>query len=147
MQQNFPFSTIKASVDGKEYKAVEHIMYMGIMLSDVPNFAFIMGYTNNSWTLKADIASVYFTKVLNYMKTNHISKMMPKENPEDGIEYQAFNGGLSSGYIARAGNVVPKQGNKSPWQGGANYILDLISLTFRSLSKDSIEFSTEKKRL
>ena len=146
MQQNMPFSTIKASIDGTEYKAVEHLIYNGIMLSDVPNFAFIMGYTNASWTLKADIASLYFTKLLNYMRKNRISKMVPRENPEDGIEREAFNGGLSSGYIARASHVTPRQGNKKPWRGGANYILDLISLTFGGLSKDSIEFDNDKKK-
>ena len=43
MQHNFPFSTIKVIVDGKEYKASDHLIYNGIMISDVPNFAFIIG--------------------------------------------------------------------------------------------------------
>ena len=52
----------KASIDGEEYRASEHIIYNGIMINDVPNMAFIIGYTNASWTLKADIASLFFTK-------------------------------------------------------------------------------------
>ena len=44
------------------------MMYNSVMINDVPNFGFIMGYTNASWTLKADIASIYFTKLLNHMK-------------------------------------------------------------------------------
>ena len=33
--------------------------YKGMMLSGVPNFAFTIGYTNASWTLKADLVSEY----------------------------------------------------------------------------------------
>ena len=62
LQHNYPFSTIKVTIDGEEYKANEHIIYNGIMINDVPNMAFIIGYTNASWTLKADIASLFFTK-------------------------------------------------------------------------------------
>ena len=72
MQKNFPFSTIKVAIDGEEYKAPDHLMYNGIMIGDVPNFAFVMGYTNASWTLKADIASIFFAKLLNYMRDNKV---------------------------------------------------------------------------
>ena len=72
MQKNFPFSTMKVTIDGKAYKASDHLMYNGIMIGDVPNFAFVMGYTNASWTLKADIASLFFAKLLNYMRDNKV---------------------------------------------------------------------------
>jgi len=32
LQHNFPFSTMKVTVDGKEYKAADHMVYNGIML-------------------------------------------------------------------------------------------------------------------
>ena len=53
----------KVSIDGEEYKAPEHMVYNSVMLDDVPNFAFVVGYTNASWTLKADISAVFITKV------------------------------------------------------------------------------------
>ena len=142
LQNNFPFSTIKASIDGMVYKASDHIMYNGVMMSDVPNFGYIMGYTNASWTLKADIASLYFTKLLNYMKNYNVSKVVPREG--DDVKHENFTGGLSSGYINRARGVVPKQGDKYPWSGGVNYIIDLFQMTFRGLSKDSLEFTYKK---
>ena len=63
LQKNFPFSTINVAIDGEEYNAPDHMMYDSIMLSDIPNFAFIVGYTNASWTLKADISAVFITKL------------------------------------------------------------------------------------
>eukprot|EP00090_Calanus_glacialis_P002362 TRINITY_DN11755_c0_g1_i1.p1 TRINITY_DN11755_c0_g1~~TRINITY_DN11755_c0_g1_i1.p1 ORF type:complete len:497 (-),score=148.91 TRINITY_DN11755_c0_g1_i1:98-1588(-) len=146
MQQNFPFSTIKVTVDGALYKAADHLMYNAMMVSDVPNFAFIVGYTNASWTLKADIAALYFTKLLNHMRSNKIAKVVPREDPEGEVKREFFSGGLTSGYFARSGAVMPKQGDKFPWQGGVNYILDLIQITFGGISKDCLHFEVDEKK-
>jgi monooxygenase len=146
MQQNFPFSTIKVTVDGAPYKAADHLLYNAMMVSDVPNFAFIVGYTNASWTLKADIAALYFTKLLNHMRNNKIAKVVPKEDPEGEVKRENFSGGLTSGYFARSGAVMPKQGDKFPWKGGVNYILDLIQMTFGGLSKDGLHFEVNEKK-
>jgi len=146
MQPNFPFSTMQVTIDGEAYKAPEHLIYNGIMINDVPNFGFVIGYTNASWTLKADIASLYFTKLLNYMKTNKVEKVVPKEDPKDGVIPEAFSGGLSSGYFARAGEILPKQGDKYPWRGGYNYIKDLINMTFGGFSKDSLDITVADKK-
>ena len=146
MQRNFPFSTIKVTIDGEAYKASDHLMYNGIMIGDVPNFAFVMGYTNASWTLKADIASLFFAKLLNYMRDNKVAKVVPKEDPKDPVNHEAFDGGLSSGYFARAKDVLPKQGDRHPWKGGVNYIVDLINMSVKSLSKESLEFTLIDKK-
>eukprot|EP00092_Neocalanus_flemingeri_P079833 GFUD01099496.1.p1 GENE.GFUD01099496.1~~GFUD01099496.1.p1 ORF type:complete len:514 (+),score=122.08 GFUD01099496.1:53-1543(+) len=147
IQPNFPFSTIKVSINGEPYKASTHLIYNGIMISDVPNLAFIVGYTNASWTLKADIASMYFTKLLNYMRKNKITKVVPREDPEANVKHENFSGGLSSGYFTRSGDILPKQGDKFPWKGGVNYILDLVQMTFGGFSTDSLEFEMENKKI
>lgn len=146
MQHNFPFSTMKVSIDGKPYQAAKHLIYNGIMINEVPNFAFIIGYTNASWTLKADIASLYFTKLINYMKSNNIKKVVPKEDPAGNIKHEYFSGGLTSGYFSRSGEILPKQGDKFPWRGGVNYILDLIQMTVGGLKLDSLEFEVDDKK-
>ena len=144
-QQNFPFSTIKATIDGKPYKAADHLMYNSMMVSDVPNFAFIVGYTNASWTLKADIAALYFTKMLNHMRDNCIAKVVPRDGGE--VKRENFTFGISSsGYILRSGNVMPKQGDKFPWRERLNYILDLIQLTFWGFTTDCLELEKDKKK-
>ena len=37
----------------------QSFVYKGMMLDGVPNFAFTVGYTNASWTLKADLTAEY----------------------------------------------------------------------------------------
>ena len=106
------------TVDGVEYKANNHKIYKAVMLSDIPNCGFVFGYTNASWTLKADIASYYFSQMINYMRDNNIVKLMPVVDPDETYEWSPFNGGLTAGYIARATQVVPRVGDKEPWSGG-----------------------------
>ena len=72
--------------------------------------------------------------------------MVPREDPKDGIKPENFTGGLTSGYFARAAGIMPKQGDRFPWRGGVNYILDLIGMTFGGLKKDSLEFTIASKK-
>ena len=41
--------------------------FKGMMLTGMPNMAFTIGYTNASWTLKADLVSEFVCRVINYM--------------------------------------------------------------------------------
>ena len=118
MQQNLPFSKIKTIIDGRAYKACEHKIYKSIMLDEVPNFGFVFGYTNASWTLKADISALYITQMVNHMRDNNIVKLMPVVDPDIDYKWEVFSGGLSSGYIVKAAPVVPKTGDKAPWNAG-----------------------------
>jgi len=140
LQQNFPFSTMEVTIDGDLYKAPDKMIYKGVMLSDVPNFSFIMGYTNASWTLKADIACIYFTKLLNYMKKNNFGTVCPRVT--EGYHHEGSSSlGLTSGYVSRAANVMPKEGNKHPWKLRMNYILDLVSLWWNGIEdKEGLKF-------
>ena len=144
LQHNFPFSTIKVSVDGEEYKAADHMIYNSVMLNNVPNFTFVVGYTNNAWTPKADLSAIFITKLMNYMRDNRIAKVVPRlssDVKESNFRGGHFSGGLTSGYFARAANLMPKQGDRYPWRGGVNYIFDLISLAVGGLKRDSLEFT------
>ena len=125
-----------------DFKPGENLLHNGMMLSDIPNFIFIIGYTNASWTLKADLTSIYFTKLLNYMKKQNLVKVVPKENPEDKIKREYNTGGLTSGYFTRAGETLPKLGNKYPWNVGMkNYVYDYVNLSVKGLCFDSLEIT------
>ncbi|MFI7968846.1 NAD(P)/FAD-dependent oxidoreductase, partial [Acinetobacter baumannii] len=68
---------VQATLDGKPINSSEHMLYNGIMLSDVPNMAMIIGYVNASWTLKVDIAAEYICRLLNYMDKNSYDEVIP----------------------------------------------------------------------
>jgi len=113
--------------------------YRGVMLSDVPNFAFTVGYTNASWTLKCDLSCRFVTKVLNYMDKNNYSVCVPRF---DSTKFKSeplldFN----AGYVLRSLDKIPKQGSKHPWKVHQNYIKDLMSLEWSGVDDAYLQYS------
>ena len=88
VQPNFPFSTMEVTIDGDIFNSSSQLVYKSVMLSNLPNMAFIMGYTNASWTLKADIACLYFVKLMNYMKGNNLAIACPRIAPDISVPLQ-----------------------------------------------------------
>lgn len=114
---------IQASVDDQVIDTSNTMLYQGVMVSDVPNMFMMIGYINASWTLKVDIASEYLCRLFNYMDNNHYKSVVaPKQ--ENAIKDETIMGKMSSGYIARASGVLPKQGKFAPWQVTNNYLAD-----------------------
>jgi cation diffusion facilitator CzcD-associated flavoprotein CzcO len=128
------------SVDNRPFNAADSYCYKGMMLSGLPNFAFSMGYTNASWTLKSDLVGQYVCRLINHMHNNQYHYCQPVL-PINGIEAQPFIG-FTSGYIARARDKMPKQGRDRPWRLNQNYILDRVSLNYASVVDESIVFSS-----
>jgi monooxygenase len=92
------------------------------MLSGVPNFAWTIGYTNASWTLKADLVAEYVCRLLKHMDDHDYTAVTP---------HTADNAGgtpfldLSSGYVQRSLADLPKQGDRTPWRLHQNYLRDV----------------------
>ena len=112
--------------------------FKGVMLSDVPNFALSVGYTNASWTLKCDLNCLYFTKVLNHMKRENLSVFMPKFDHENLETMRLLD--FDAGYVKRASHLLPKQGTKAPWRVHQNYIKDLRGLKYGSVTDKYLEY-------
>jgi monooxygenase len=128
------------SVDNKPFNAADSYCYKGMMLSGLPNFAFSMGYTNASWTLKSDLVGQYVCRLINHMHKHQHHYCQPVL-PINGMESEPFIN-FTSGYITRSLDQMPKQGRDKPWKLNQNYILDRMSLSYTSVVDDSIVFST-----
>ncbi|MCU4413885.1 NAD(P)/FAD-dependent oxidoreductase [Acinetobacter sp. WU_MDCI_Axc73] len=118
---------IKGTIDGKPLNTSKSMLYQGVMVSDVPNMAMIIGYINASWTLKVDVAADYICRLLNYMDQNGYDEVIP-EGDQTQLMDDTVMGSLSSGYIARAAHVMPKQGKHAPWKVTNNYLADRKAL-------------------
>ena len=130
------------SVDGEPVDLGQSLQYKGMMFSDVPNLAFTFGYTNASWTLKADLVAQYVCRLLNEMRRRGTAIATPRIG-EAAVEAEPFVD-FSSGYIQRALAQLPKQGNRRPWRLNQNYALDVMALRFGSVS-DSMAFTNPAK--
>jgi monooxygenase len=130
---------ISLAVDGEDVDLSKTVGYKGMMFSDVPNMALTLGYTNASWTLKADLVAEYVCRVLNHMDRNGYDRIVPKQ-PGPSVTTEPFLN-LKSGYIERAIDDLPQQGSVAPWRLNQNYVLDVQLLKRGSLEDDGIEFS------
>jgi cation diffusion facilitator CzcD-associated flavoprotein CzcO len=111
--------------------------YRGVMFSDVPNFAFTVGYTNASWTLKCDLSCQFVTKVLNHMKEHNYKVVVPRFDPDMPSEpLLDFN----AGYVLRALDKLPKQGSKHPWKVYQNYVRDVMALKWSGADDKYLEY-------
>ena len=129
---------VKVSIDGKEGETSSLHSYRGVMLSDVPNFAIAIGYTNASWTLKCDLNSKYVCRVLNYMDKNNLKTVIPKFDSKYETNEAFLN--LDASYIQRSISKLPRQGSKSPWRVYQNYIYDLFSIKYSKIKGTGLKF-------
>jgi len=134
------FGGIQIDVDERRVSLPQTMGYKGMMLSDVPNFAFAIGYTNASWTLKCDLTCDYVCRLLSHMSEHGYRSCVPV-NHDSSISTQPFID-FSSGYVQRAIDTFPKQGSKAPWRLYQNYALDLLALRFRALDDGVLEFAS-----
>ncbi len=130
---------IQATMDGKPLDTSKHMLYQGVMVSDVPNMALIIGYINASWTLKVDIAAEYICRLLNYMDQHGYDEVIPEGDATELLE-DTVMGSLTSGYIARAADVMPKQGKHAPWKVSNNYLADRKELKTASFEDGVLKF-------
>ncbi|HEY0516770.1 MAG TPA: NAD(P)/FAD-dependent oxidoreductase [Solirubrobacteraceae bacterium] len=130
---------IEIAVDGEEVSLPETVGYKGMMLSGVPNLALTLGYTNASWTLKADLVAEYVCRLLNHMQARGYARCTPKAPPADEPTAPFLD--LKSGYVERALDKLPRQGARAPWRLNQNYPLDVRLLRRGALEDEGIEFS------
>ncbi|MCM6778122.1 NAD(P)/FAD-dependent oxidoreductase [Nocardia sp. CDC159] len=115
------FGGISLTVDGEPVKLSERFVWQGTMLSGVPNFAICIGYTNASWTLRADLTSRLVCKVLAHLDRRGYPAVAPQ--PEGRLDERPLLD-LASGYIQRSIGDFPRQGGRHPWKVRQNYLLD-----------------------
>lgn len=125
--------------DGQDIDLTQSYVYRGMMLQDLPNFAFTVGYTNASWTLKADLTAAYVCRLLKHMQAKGYQRCTPRLHDEELQPEPIID--FSSGYVQRALDRMPKQGSKAPWKLYQNYLRDRLLLGWGRLEDGSMEFA------
>jgi cation diffusion facilitator CzcD-associated flavoprotein CzcO len=128
---------MRLDVDGRAVELSKTVSYKGMMLSGVPNFAWTIGYTNASWTLKADLVAEYVCRLLKHMDEKGYAAVTP-----DAAGATAANPflDLASGYVKRSVAELPKQGDQAPWRLHQNYVKD-VRLLRRGPIDDGVVFT------
>ncbi|HVW41192.1 MAG TPA: NAD(P)/FAD-dependent oxidoreductase [Amycolatopsis sp.] len=133
------FGGIRTAVDGREVDLPETMAYKGMMLSGVPNFAFTIGYTNASWTLKADLVSEYVVRLLRHMDERGHAVCVPENNDPTIMPRPLLD--FDAGYVRRSIDEFPRAGSRPPWRLGMSYVHDLVTLRHRPIEDGILRFS------
>ncbi|WP_016997987.1 alpha/beta fold hydrolase [Kocuria atrinae] len=131
------FGGARFSLDGAPVDLTEKVAYRGVMLSDMPNFAFAIGYTNASWTLKIGLLVDWFSRLLAHM--DGIGAASARPVAPDGLKTKPLLD-FDAGYIQRALDGLPKQGTRSPWLMSMNYLADRRELRSRPVVDEFLRF-------
>ncbi|MCU1453415.1 MAG: FAD-containing monooxygenase EthA [Acidimicrobiales bacterium] len=131
---------ISIDVDDTPVDPAQCFAYKGFLLSGIPNLAFCVGYTNASWTLRADLTSRSVCRLLNHMDRHGFTRAVPVLAGAPGERRPVLD--LTSGYIQRGLDMMPKQGSKAPWKLPQNYLLDVLSTRFSKIDQ-SLELSRQ----
>jgi monooxygenase len=137
---------VELSVDGEPVTLGKTVAYKGMMLSGVPNFALTFGYTNASWTLRADLVSQYVCRLLNHLDATGQQICTPVA-PESGERSPLVD--LKSGYVLRGVGMMPRQGDVAPWRLHQNYPRDRVMMRRGAVQDVGVRFSraTGSKRM
>src|SRR6185437_5905228 len=117
----------------------ESIAYKGMMLSDIPNFAYIFGYTNSSWTLKVGLLCEHFCRLLSHMDANGYDIARPVVG-DPNMETRPLLD-LSAGYVQRVADQLPRQGAGQPWLTSMSYSGDVKLLRNDSVVHPALQLS------
>ncbi|MBE1492970.1 cation diffusion facilitator CzcD-associated flavoprotein CzcO [Amycolatopsis lexingtonensis] len=136
------FGGIALDVDGRAIDPGEQRAYKGMMFGGVPNLAWCVGYTNNSWTLRADLTSQYVCRLLAHLDRRGYAYCVPDAASASSAGRPRPIVDLQSGYIKRAASGLPKQGGRRPWMMRQNYLLDLADMRLNRLDDGVLRFGS-----
>ncbi len=133
------FGGINIFVDGKEFDPTQRLNYKGIMVEQLPNIGFIFGYSNASWTLKADLTAEYLCRLINHMDKSDTRQCMPVNSDSRVVGKDFLD--LHSGYVQRGIHKFPFAGNKTPWKLFQIYPIDLMILRYGKVEDSVMRFT------
>jgi monooxygenase len=130
---------ISLTVDGEPVHLPDTVAYKGMMLSGVPNFALAIGYTNSSWTLKIGLLCEHFCRLLAYMDAHGYDVARPEPSDPDMPTRPFLD--FAAGYIQRAVDQLPRQGDRMPWLTSMSYSSDVKLLRADSVTDPELHLS------
>ncbi|MEQ3697000.1 MAG: NAD(P)/FAD-dependent oxidoreductase [Pseudomonadales bacterium] len=135
---------VQVSLEGEPVDFASMTTYRGVLFSGMPNFINIFGYLRTSWTMRAELVAEYVCRLLTHMDEKGVCVVTPELRDSDAdMERKPFISpdDFNPGYLQRAGHLMPKQGDRSPWQFSQDYYREVSELPVVSLDDDVLKYS------
>jgi len=136
---------LQLSVDGRPRELSDQLTYQSVLVEDLPNLAWIFGYTNAPWTLKSDIAGEYLVRLLQHMQAHGQAVATPVDTQGCSLGIGMLDG-LQSGYVQRAKDTLPRQGSREPWKVLMHYGQDIKLLLETPIDDGILQFQAARSR-
>lgn len=120
------------SVDGSPIEMTEKFLWRRLMMQDVPNAFFMLGYTTSSWTLAADVGCVVIDRLMNTMERRGAMAVIPRLNGDDGVRPVRLVS-YDSTYVSQADGRMPLGGDRGPWRSPQGYFGHLMEARYGSI--------------
>jgi cation diffusion facilitator CzcD-associated flavoprotein CzcO len=133
---------VRINVDGTEVKPQDRFSYKAHMLEDVPNLIWCIGYTNASWTLRADMTARAAARLIAHMKTHGYTHAYPHPSGAPMPEQPTWD--LQAGYVLRNPHALPKSAKKRPWVVRQDYFADAFDHRFLDKIEEDMVFGKVK---
>lgn len=138
------FGGITISVDGVEVNVADKVAFKGFMLDGIPNFAYLFGYTNSSWTLKVGPVCEHFCRLLAHMDA-HGHTVCHTEIDDPAMPTHPLLK-VAAGYVQRSIDQFPRQGEHGPWRTATDYRSDAKMLREDAVDDDNLRFAATVRR-
>jgi monooxygenase len=106
------------TVDGEPVDFTDRVTWRGIMITGVPNMAYVFGYFRHSWTLRVDLVSDLVGRLLSHMQDNGATMVVPALRPQEAdMQLRPWSDpeNFNAGYVMRSQHILFKQGDREPW--------------------------------
>ena len=133
---------IAISRDGEPVRWPQQWFYRNCLFSNLPNLAVVFGYLNASWTLRADMTAQYVCRVLLEMQERSAAVAMPRRTADEPAKAADPSFGFSSGYLARATDLMPRSEERLPWRLNMDYLEDLRDYRDRPVADGVLAFQS-----
>mgnify|MGYP003134391020 FL=1 len=129
------------SVDGEAFDFAASWSYRGVMCTGLPNLVSVFGYINASWTLRADIVSRWFCRLLNHMGERGEAVVTPAlEEGLPAMEPRPWIDNFSAGYMQRSLDRFPRQGDREPWINSQDYLRERREFAAMDMDEPALRY-------
>ncbi|ORY71457.1 putative flavin-binding monooxygenase [Pseudomassariella vexata] len=129
---------ISLTVDGEKVNIADKMLWNGTMIQDIPNMFYMIGYTNASWTLGADNSAFLFVRMLKHMAHTQATVLVSRKPQHMDATQPVFT--LTSTYMRKAYECLPKCGTQRPWTPRTNPVADHFYARWGSFA-EGVEFT------
>ncbi|HEX5144068.1 MAG TPA: NAD(P)/FAD-dependent oxidoreductase [Mycobacterium sp.] len=133
------FGGVALSVDGKPVHLPDTVAYKSMMLTGIPNFVYVFGYTNSSWTLKVGPICEHFCRLLSYMDS-HGYDVVTAELDDPAMPTKPLLD-FGANYVRRVADQLPRQGVREPYTVSMSYLRDSRRLRHGDVTDSCLRFA------